>query len=66
MTQDDRGRTPTESEVAASEDALAGLAMVKARVGRCSHEEQTAFWEAVSRCFGGSKPPAGGSAGGGD
>lgn len=53
----DRVTAPSEADVAASEDAKAGLAMVEARVGRCTHEEQAAFWEAVGRCFGGGKPP---------
>jgi hypothetical protein len=56
MTEE-RVTAPTESEVADSEDAKAGLAMVAARVGRCTDEEQAAFWEAVGRCFGGGKPP---------
>lgn len=53
----DRVTAPTEAQVAASEDAKAGLAMIEARVGRCTHEERAAFWEAVGRCFGGGKPP---------
>ncbi|WP_342165097.1 hypothetical protein [Methylobacterium sp. SD21] len=56
MTEE-RVTAPSESEVADSEDAKAGLAMVAARVGRCTDEEQAAFWEAVGRCFGGGKPP---------
>ena len=54
---DERATAPTEAEVANSDDAKAGLAMIQARVGRCTHEEQAAFWEAVGRCFGGGKPP---------
>jgi hypothetical protein len=57
MSLDDRPTTPTESEVAASDDAVAGLAMVRARMAHCSPAEQAAFWEAVGRCFGGGKPP---------
>ncbi|GJD34848.1 hypothetical protein [Methylobacterium aerolatum] len=57
MDDNDRRVTPTEDEVAASADAVAGLAMVRARVERCTQEEQDAFWEAVGRCFGGGKPP---------
>lgn len=48
---------PTEAEVGATPDALAGRAMVEARVALCTPEEQAAFWEAVGRCFGGGKPP---------
>ncbi len=54
---DERVSAPTEAEVAESADAKAGLAMVATRVGRCTSEEQAAFWEAVGRCFGGGKPP---------
>lgn len=50
-------KAPTEAEVAASDDARAGLAMVAARVAQCSTADQAAFWEAVGRCFGGGKPP---------
>ncbi|MFC6788293.1 hypothetical protein ACFQE0_00795 [Methylobacterium komagatae] len=57
MSLDDRQTSPTEAEVATSDDAVKGLAMVEARVGRCTKEEQNAFWEAVGRCFGGGKPP---------
>ncbi|MCJ2015410.1 hypothetical protein [Methylobacterium sp. J-076] len=57
MTQDDRQSVPTETEVASSEDAVAGLAMVKARLACCTREEQVAFWEAVGRCFGSGKAP---------
>ena len=57
MNRNEGQTSPTESEVAASEDAVAGLAMVEARVKRCTQEEQDAFWEAVGRCFGGGKPP---------
>jgi hypothetical protein len=48
---------PTEAEVAADADAMAGRALVEARVAQCTPEEQAAFWEAVGRCFGGGKPP---------
>lgn len=51
-----RVTAPSEAEVADSDDAKAGLAMIEARVGRCTREEQAAFWEAVGRCFGGGKP----------
>ncbi len=57
MNGNDRKASPTEAEMAASDDAAAGLAMVQARVKRCTQEEQDAFWEAVGRCFGGGKPP---------
>jgi hypothetical protein len=57
MNRDERRPSPTESEVAASDDAVAGFAMVEARVKRCTQAEQDAFWEAVGRCFGGGKPP---------
>jgi hypothetical protein len=57
MSLNDRRTSPTEADVAASDDAVKGLAMVKARVGQCTQEEQDAFWEAVGRCFGGGKPP---------
>ncbi|MDP4021193.1 hypothetical protein Q8W71_01035 [Methylobacterium sp. NEAU 140] len=43
--------------MAASADAVAGLALVETRVAQCTAEEQAAFWEAVGRCFGGGKPP---------
>ena len=57
MNRDDHRTSPTEAEVAESEDAVAGLAMVQARVKQCTQEEQDAFWDAVGRCFGGGKPP---------
>ncbi len=57
MRLDDRPTSPTEAEVASSDDAVAGLAMVRARMERCSQAEQAAFWDAVGRCFGGGKPP---------
>ncbi len=47
----------SETEVAATPDAVAGRALVEARVALCTPEEQAAFWEAVGRCFGGGKPP---------
>ncbi|MDP4002340.1 hypothetical protein [Methylobacterium sp. NEAU K] len=50
-------RNPSEAEVAATADAVAGRALIEARIARCTHEEQAAFWEAVGRCFGGGKPP---------
>ena len=50
-------RNPSESEVAATADAVAGRAKVEARMDACTEEEQAAFWEAVGRCFGGGKPP---------
>ena len=50
-------RHPSESEVAATPDAVAGRAKVEARMAQCTPEEQAAFWEAVGRCFGGGKPP---------
>ena len=49
----------TEVEMAQDPDAVAGRAMVEARVARCSGDEQTAFWAAVRRCFGGPAPKAG-------
>ena len=57
MTRD-TPRQPTEAEVGATPDAVAGRALVEARVALCTPEEQAAFWEAVGRCFGGGKPPA--------
>lgn len=57
MNGNERESTPTEADVAASEDAQAGRAMVEARVSRCTPEDQAAFWDAVGRCFGGGKPP---------
>jgi hypothetical protein len=57
MSLHDRETSPTEAEVAASDDAVAGRAMVEARIKLCTQEEQDAFWEAVGRCFGGGKPP---------
>lgn len=56
MTSDAPGK-PTEAEVGATPDAVAGRALVEARVALCTPEEQAAFWEAVGRCFGGGKPP---------
>ena len=50
-------KNPSEAEVAATPDAVAGLAKVEARMASCTAEEQAAFWEAVGRCFGGGKPP---------
>ncbi|MDE3745567.1 hypothetical protein [Methylobacterium radiotolerans] len=50
-------RNPSETEVAATADAVAGRAKVEARMAQCTPEERTAFWEAVGRCFGGGKPP---------
>ena len=50
-------RSPSEADVAATPDAVAGRAKVEARMAECTQEEQTAFWEAVGRCFGGGKPP---------
>lgn len=57
MNRNERGTAPTEADVADSEDAKAGLALIEARVGRCNEEDQAAFWAAVGRCFGGGKPP---------
>lgn len=57
MSLNDRQTSPTEAEVATSDDAVKGLAMIEARVSRCTEEEQNAFWEAVGRCFGGGMPP---------
>ena len=53
----DEARHPSEAEIAATADAVAGRALVEARVARCTIAEQAAFWEAVGRCFGGGKPP---------
>jgi hypothetical protein len=50
-------RNPSEADVAATADAVAGRAKVEARIAQCTVEEQAAFWEAVGRCFGGGKPP---------
>lgn len=50
-------RNPSETEMAATPDAVAGRAKVEARMAACTAEEQAAFWEAVGRCFGGGKPP---------
>ncbi len=60
MDAKDRKTSPTDVPMWRSEDAVAGLAMVRARVERCTQEEQDAFWEAVGRCFGGGKPPGDG------
>ena len=49
-------RFRTEAEMADDPDAVAGRAMVEARVALCSQAEQAAFWEAVRRCFGGPAP----------
>ena len=57
MDDTNRKTSPTEADVARSDEAVAGLAMVRARIERCTQEEQDAFWEAVGRCFGGGKPP---------
>lgn len=57
MTSDTPKKAPTEAEVGATPDAVAGRALVEARVALCTPEEQAAFWEAVGRCFGGGKPP---------
>ena len=46
-----RRNVRTEAEAARDADAVAGLALVRARVARCTPDEQTAFWEAVRRCF---------------
>jgi hypothetical protein len=51
-------RVRTEAEMARDPDALAGRAMVEARVARCTADEQAAFWAAVRRCFGGPAPEA--------
>ncbi|GJE14209.1 MULTISPECIES: hypothetical protein [Methylobacterium] len=48
---------PSEADVAATPDAVAGRAKVEARMAECTAEEQAAFWDAVGRCFGGGKPP---------
>ena len=48
----------TEVEMAQDPDAVAGRAMVEARVARCTADEQAAFWAAVRRCFGGPAPEA--------
>lgn len=45
------GASPSEAEVGESADAVAGLALVRARLDRCTGTEQDAFWEAVRRCF---------------
>lgn len=50
-------RHPSEADIAATADAVAGRALVEARVAQCTPEEQAAFWEAVGRCFGGGTPP---------
>lgn len=50
-------RNPSEADVAATPDAVAGRAKVEARMAQCTQEEQAAFWEAVGRCFGGGQPP---------
>lgn len=50
-------RTPTEAEMGACSDAVAGLAMVRARLTRCTEPEQEAFWMAVGRCFAGAAEP---------
>ncbi len=57
MDGEDPKNQPSEAEVASTPDALAGRALVEARVALCTPEEQAAFWEAVGRCFGGGKPP---------
>jgi hypothetical protein len=48
-------RNPSEAEVAATADTVAGRAKIEARMARCTAEERAAFWEAVGRCFGGGK-----------
>lgn len=53
------GAAPTEADTARDPDAVAGLAMVAARVARCTPAEQAAFWAAVRRCFGGPPESAG-------
>jgi hypothetical protein len=50
-------RHPSEADIAATADAVAGRALVEARMAQCTPEEQAAFWEAVGRCFGGGTPP---------
>lgn len=50
-------RNPSEADIAATPDAVAGRAKVEARMAQCTVEEQAAFWEAVGRCFGAGKPP---------
>ena len=51
----------TEAEAARDPEAVAGLALVKARVALCTPDEQAAFWQAVRRCFAsaGTETPAG-------
>ena len=55
---DAESRLRTECEMAGDPDAVAGRAMVEARVARCSQAEQAAYWAAVRRCFGGAVPEA--------
>ncbi len=55
-TRSGSGSALSESEMADDPDAVAGRAMVEARVALCSQDEQAAFWEAVRRCFGGPAP----------
>ena len=50
-------QNPSEADVAATPDAVAGRAKVEARMAACTPEEQAAFWDAVGRCFGGGTPP---------
>ena len=50
-------RHPSEADIAATADAVAGRALVEARMAQCTPEEQAAFWEAVGRCCGGGAPP---------
>lgn len=55
-------RAPTEAEIRESADAVAGLALVRARLARCTKPEQDAFWEAVRRCFASAAEPEAGAA----
>lgn len=55
------GPARTEAEMARDPDAVAGRAMVAARVALCTPAEQAAFWAAVRRCFGGPPSEAAGA-----
>ena len=50
-------RNTSESDEAATPDAVDGRAKVEARMAQFTPEEQAAVWEEDGQCFGSGKPP---------
>lgn len=49
---------PTEAEFERTPAALAGRKLLEERLARLTPDQLSAFWEAVSRCFGTPPPEA--------